>query len=114
MSLLTPSAPESPEAMLSEITEAAVKHTKSEAASFHRGSAAQTVSGSSFPISPPRSASTTRSAADFCTIRLGMLRLAKAVLPLYPTLNEDLLISGVIIYTTCVKSKNWTAINSAW
>ena len=32
---------------------------------------------------------------------LGMLRLAKAVLPLYPQLNEDLLISGVIIHDLC-------------
>ena len=52
-------------------------------------------------ISLPHSAFTTPSAAGFYTIRLVCSGLLKAVLPLYPQLNADLLISGVIVHDLC-------------
>ena len=99
MSLLTPSAPESPEAMLSEITEAVVKIQSVPLRSIVEALLKRYQDKLPYFPAAQRIHHAERSGLLHHT--LGMLRLAKAVLPLYPTLNEDLLISGVIIHDLC-------------
>ena len=41
----------------------------------------------------------------------GMLKLAKAVLPVYPSLNADLVLAGVIVHDLCKVERKWTATN---
>jgi 3'-5' exoribonuclease len=99
MNLLTPSAPESPEMMLSEITEAVGK--------IHSAALRSIVEAllkryqDKLPYFPAAQRIHHAERSGLLHHTLGMLRLAKAVLPLYPVLNEDLLISGVIIHDLC-------------
>ena len=99
MSLLTPSAPESPEAMLSEITEAVAKIESVPLRSIVEALLKRYQDKLPYFPAAQRIHHAERSGLLHHT--LGMLRLAKAILPLYPALNEDLLISGVIIHDLC-------------
>jgi len=99
MSLLTPSAPESPDAMLSELNKA-VKAIKS-APLRKIVQAMLELYKDKLPYFPAAQRIHHAERSGLLHHTLGMLRLAKAVLPLYPQLNADLLISGVIIHDLC-------------
>ncbi len=99
MSVLTPCAPEPPEAMLGEI-EAAVDAMQSEPL---KKIVTQMLADCReklmyFPAAQ-RIHHAERSGLLHHTT--GMLRLAGAVLPLYPSLNADLVTAGVIVHDLC-------------
>ncbi len=99
MSLLTPSAPESSEAMLSEITE-----TVGGIQSVPLRSIVQALLKryqDKLPYFPAAQRIHHAERGGLLHHTLGMLRLAKAVLTLYPVLNADLLLSGVVIHDLC-------------
>jgi len=99
MSALTPSAPESPEVMLEEL-DAAIESLNSEPLrKIVAGLVARYREQLSFYPAAQRIHHAERSGLLHHTT--GMLRLAKAVLPLYPSLNADLVLSGVMIHDLC-------------
>ena len=97
MNLLTPSAPENPESMLSEITDAAKAITSMPLRQIVEALLQRYADQMPY-FPPPHSAFTHAERAGLLHHTLGMLRLAKAVLPIYPQLNDDLVIAGVIIH----------------
>ena len=99
MNLLTPSAPESPEAMLAEITETIEAFTSEPLRVIVN--AMLTRYADKLPYFPAAQRIHHAERSGLLHHTLGMLRLAKAVLPLYPQLNTDLLLSGVIIHDLC-------------
>lgn len=99
MNLLTPSAPENPETMLAELTDA-VKALQS--APLHAiVDAMVTRYSAKLAYYPGAQRIYHAERGGLLHHTLGMLRLAKAVLPLYPQLNADLLLSGVIVHDLC-------------
>lgn len=99
MAALTPSAPESPDAMLAEV-DAALAAIGSEP--LRRLVAAMLEpyrERLSYYPAAQRIHHAERSGLLHHTT--GMLRLAKAVLPLYPQLNADLLVAGVLVHDLC-------------
>ena len=99
MSALTPCAPESPEAMLEEL-DAAVQSLQSEPLrKIVQGLLSRYREQLSFYPAAQRIHHAERSGLLHHTT--GMLRLARAVLPLYPSLNADLVLSGVMIHDLC-------------
>jgi len=99
MNLLTPSAPEAPEAMLSEITETVQALKSPPLRTIVQAMIERYADKLLYFPAAQRIHHAERSGLLHHT--LGMLRLAKAVLPLYPQLNGDLLLSGVIIHDLC-------------
>ena len=99
MNLLTPSAPEAPDAMLAEINGTVEALKSPPLRLIVQAMLAQYADKLPYYPAAQRIHHAERSGLLHHT--LGMLRLAKAVLPLYPSLNEDLLISGVIIHDLC-------------
>lgn len=99
MGALTPSAPEPPEAMLAEI-EAAVAEMKSvPLQKIVREMLNQCHEKLVYFPAAQRIHHAERSGLLHHTT--GMLRLARAVLPIYPQLNDDLVIAGVIVHDLC-------------
>jgi 3'-5' exoribonuclease len=99
MALLTPSAPEPPEAMLAEI-EAAVAEMESEhLARITR----EMLRRYARPLSYYPAAQKIHHAERGGLLHhiTGMLRAAKAILPIYPWLNRDLVYAGVILHDLC-------------
>ncbi|MCE5342871.1 MAG: HD domain-containing protein [Eubacteriales bacterium] len=99
MSLLTPSAPEPPEAMLAEL-QAALDAMQSDPL---RRIVNEVLSGCRekllyFPAAQRIHHAERGGLLHHTT---GMLQLAKAVLPVYPQLNADLVIAGVILHDLC-------------
>lgn len=99
MSLLTPSAPESSDVMLSELQKAIEGITSPPLRAIVQGMVDLYSDKISYFPAAQRIHHAERGGLLHHT--LGMLRLSKAVLPLYPQLNEDLLTSGVIIHDLC-------------
>ncbi len=99
MNLLTPSAPENPESMLQEITDTAAGFTSASLRAIVEAMLTRYQDQILYFPAAQRIHHAERSGLLHHT--LGMLRLAKAVLPLYPRLNKDLLLSGVIIHDLC-------------
>jgi 3'-5' exoribonuclease len=99
MNLLTPSAPENPETMLSELTDTVKALHSAPLRSIVEALVNRYSEKLLYYPGAQRIHHAERSGLLHHT--LGMLRLAKAVLPLYPQLNAELLISGVIIHDLC-------------
>ncbi|MFH1513425.1 MAG: HD domain-containing protein, partial [Bacillota bacterium] len=99
MNLLTPSAPESPDAMLSELNASVTEIKSAVLRAIVQGMLARYAD--KFPYFPAAQRIHHAERSGLLHHTLGMLRLAKAVLPLYPQLNADLLISGVVIHDLC-------------
>jgi 3'-5' exoribonuclease len=99
MSLLTPSAPEPPEAMLAEL-DAAVAAMQSEPL---RKIVTQMISGYRERLRYYPAAQRIHHAERGGLLHhtTGMLRLAAALLPLYPQLDRDLLVAGVLLHDLC-------------
>lgn len=96
MSLLTPSAPETADEMISELTQ-----TVNEIGSVPLRTIVEamlTLYKDKLPYFPAAQRIHHAERSGLLHHTLGMLRLAKAVLPLYPQLNADLLVSGVIVH----------------
>ncbi|HPF88874.1 MAG TPA: HD domain-containing protein [Candidatus Limiplasma sp.] len=99
MNLLTPSAPENPESMLQEITETAQAITSAPLRAIVEAMLEKYQDKILYFPAAQRIHHAERSGLLHHT--LGMLRLAKAVVPLYPQLNTDLLFAGVILHDLC-------------
>ncbi|MBE0601376.1 MAG: HD domain-containing protein [Firmicutes bacterium] len=99
MSLLTPSAPESPEAMLSQLNSAIESISSQPLRSIVQGMV--DLYQDKLPYFPAAQRIHHAERGGLLHHTLGMLQLAHAVLPIYPQLNADLLISGVIIHDLC-------------
>lgn len=99
MNLLTPSAPESPESMLKEITDTVEELESKPLRAIVEAMLAHYQDRILYFPAAQRIHHAERSGLLHHT--LGMLRLAKAILPLYPQLNTDLLYSGVILHDLC-------------
>ncbi len=99
MSLLTPCAPDSPEDMLAEI-KAALESMQSEPLKkIVREMLNHCYERLVYFPAAQRIHHAERSGLLHHTT--GMLRLAKAILPIYPQLNADLVIAGVIVHDLC-------------
>ena len=96
---LTPSAPDSPEEMLSQI-EAAVAAMQNPRIQAVVREMLQMVS-QKLPYYPAAQRIHHAERSGLLHHTTGMLRLAQAVLPLYPALNADLVIAGVILHDLC-------------
>jgi 3'-5' exoribonuclease len=99
MNLLTPSAPENPETMLAEINETIDAMASKPLVSIVKALLERYAKQLPYFPAAQRIHHAERSGLLHHT--LGMLRLAKAVLPLYPKLNADLLFAGVIVHDLC-------------
>ncbi len=99
MNLLTPSAPENPETMLGEINATIDAMTSKPLVSIVKAMLARYAKQLPYFPAAQRIHHAERSGLLHHT--LGMIRLAKAVLPLYPKLNADLLLAGVIVHDLC-------------
>ena len=99
MNLLTPSAPESSDAMLAEISETVSAMESQPLRDIVQAFLERYQDKLPYFPAAQRIHHAERSGLLHHT--LGMLRLAKAVLPLYPQLNADLLLSGVVIHDLC-------------
>lgn len=99
MNLLTPSAPENPETMLTELGDAVKALQSAPLRAIVEAMVARYSAKLTYYPGAQRIHHAERGGLLHHT--LGMLRLAKAVLPLYPQLNADLLISGVIVHDLC-------------
>jgi 3'-5' exoribonuclease len=99
MALLTPSAPEPPEAMMAEL-QAAIDAMQSEPL---KRIVNEMLAGSREKLLYFPAAQRIHHAerAGLLHHTAGMLRLAKAVLPVYPQLNADLVNAGVILHDLC-------------
>ena len=99
MALITPSAPEAPEAMLAEL-DAALASLQSEPL---RKIAAQMLSQyrDRLLFYPAAQRIHHAERGGLLHHTTGMLRLAKAVLPIYPQLNADLVVAGVLVHDLC-------------
>ncbi len=99
MSALTPCAPEPPEQMLMELTEAA---EALESEGLRKiVTALLTQAGEKLLYYPAAQRIHHAERSGLLHHTTGMLRTAKAVLPAYPFLNADLVIAGVIVHDLC-------------
>ncbi len=96
MNLLTPSAPESPDAMLTELNASVTAIQSAPLRAIVQGMLA--LYADKFPYFPAAQRIHHAERSGLLHHTLGMIRLAKAILPFYPQLNADLLISGVVIH----------------
>ena len=99
MALLTPCAPDSPEDMLKEIDHAIDGMRSEPLKRIMRQMLTQYHDRLLYYPAAQRIHHAERSGLLHHTT--GMLRLAKAVLPIYPQLNADLLIAGVLVHDLC-------------
>ncbi len=99
MSLLTPSAPETPEAMLEYLNQTVSEISSPPLRAIVQGML--DLYQEKLPYFPAAQRIHHAERGGLLHHTLGMLRLAKGVLPLYPHLNADLLLSGVIIHDLC-------------
>ena len=99
MSLLTPCAPDSPEDMLAEIEAAIAEMESGDAARLTRELLRRCAGPLSYYPAAQKIHHAERSGLLHHTT--GMLRMARAVLPVYPWLNRDLLYAGVILHDLC-------------
>lgn len=99
MNLLTPSAPENPDDMLKEINDTVQGLTSEPLRAITEAMLAHYQDSIIYFPAAQRIHHAERSGLLHHT--LGMLRLAKAVAPLYPQLNTDLLYAGVILHDLC-------------
>ena len=99
MTALTPSAPEAPEAMLAQL-EAAVAAMDSEPLRKIVGELLRRYR-ERLLYYPAAQRIHHAELGGLLHHTTGMLRLAQAVLPLYPQLNADLLTAGVIVHDLC-------------
>lgn len=99
MAALTPSAPESPDAMLAEV-DTALAAIQSEP--LRRLVAAMLEPyRERFSYYPAAQRIHHAERGGLLHHTTGMLRLARAVLPLYPQLNADLVVAGVLVHDLC-------------
>ena len=99
MTLLTPCAPEPPEVMLAEIDEAIAGLQSEPLRRIVSTLLAENREKLTYYPAAQRIHHAERSGLLHHTT--GMLRTAKAVLPVYPWLNADLVICGVIVHDLC-------------
>ncbi len=99
MSALTPCAPEPPEEMLKELDEAVAAIASEPLRKITAEMLARSRERLVYFPAAQRIHHAERSGLLHHTT--GMLRLARAVLPLYPLLNADLVIAGVIVHDLC-------------
>jgi 3'-5' exoribonuclease len=99
MSLLTPSAPESPDVMLAELGKAIEEISSKPLRAIVQ--AMVDLYKDKLPYFPAAQRIHHAERGGLLHHTLGMLRLSKAVLPVFPQLNADLLTSGVIIHDLC-------------
>jgi len=99
MSVLTPCAPEPPEDMLREIDAAVDAMTSEPLRKIVKEMLARCGGKIAYFPAAQRIHHAERSGLLHHTT--GMLRLAKVILPVYPQLNADLVIAGVIVHDLC-------------
>lgn len=99
MSLLTPSAPEKPEDMMAQIQSAIDEMTNEDLKKLVREIVSSVSERLMYYPAAQRIHHAERGGLLHHTT--GMLRVAKAVLPLYPFLNADLVVAGVIVHDLC-------------
>ena len=99
MSLLTPSAPEPPEAMLADLM-AALHAMQSEPLRRIAGRLLEDYR-ERLLYYPAAQRIHHAERGGLLHHTTGMLRLAKAILPLYPQLDADLLVAGVLVHDLC-------------
>ncbi len=99
MSALTPSAPEPPEAMLAELDAALAAMQSEPLRKICAQMLKQYADRLAYYPAAQRIHHAERSGLLHHTT--AMLRLAKAVLPLYPQLNADLVVAGVLVHDLC-------------
>ena len=99
MALLTPCAPEPPEAMFAQIDAALNAMQSEDLRRIVRVMLTRYREQLTYYPAAQRIHHAERSGLLHHTT--GMLRLAQAILPIYPTLNADLLTAGVILHDLC-------------